>query len=224
MDVPVAARFSRPAWVNARTVLGLCLMAVAFLGGQRVLSQARTTVAYWSAAADLPRGAEVTPEDLVVSHVKLPAANAGRYVPSSEPIVGMRVERAVLEGELLPTAWLSSGSSLGPAREMTVPVPPEHAVGGDLDTGDIVDIYATFSPEGAEAKTTLIVRGVEVLDVVEAGGLVLEEQAKIGITVMVTPEESTRLTFAIRTAEIDVVRVVGDEGERPARAVTGSDL
>jgi Flp pilus assembly protein CpaB len=198
-------------------------MLIAFAGGQRILADARTTVSYWTAAQDLPRGAEVTPDDLVVTQVQLPDDVADRYVPASDILIGSNLERAVAAGELIPSQWLSETSG-GPGREMTVPVPPEHAVGGALEIGDSVDVYATFAPEGAEARTTLIARSVEVLSVVEAGGLVLDEEAKVGITVAVSPEEATRLAFAIRTADLDVVRIVGEDDGSPARPVEGSDF
>jgi hypothetical protein len=63
-----------------------------------------------------------------------------------------------------------------------------------------------------------------VVGVVEAGGLVLNEEAKIGITVAVSPEEATRLAFAIRTGELDVVRVVGTDDRAPARSIEESDV
>ena len=223
MDVPAARQIARPAWVNARTVFGLCLMLVAFAGGQRILADARTTVAYWSASRDLPRGAEVAPDDLVISHVQLPSEVAQSYVPATEILTGARLERTVAAGELIPSEWLSE-SVAGPRREITVPVPAEHAVGGALQVGDSVDIYATFAPEGAGARTTLIARSIEVLSVVEAGGMVLDEEAKVGITVGVSPEEATRLAFAIRTAELDVVRVVGEDDGSPARSVEEADF
>jgi Flp pilus assembly protein CpaB len=223
MDVPAARQIIRPAWLNARTVFGLLLMLIAFAGGQRILADARTTVAYWSATRDLPRGAEVGADDLAITHVQLPHDVAARYVPASEVLDGMKLDRAVAAGELMPSAWLSRAAT-GPGREMTIPVPPEHAVGGALGVGDTVDVYATFAPEGAEARTTLIARGIEVVGGVEAGGLVLNEEAKIGITVAVSPEEVTRLAFAIRTGELDVVRVVGTDDRAPARSIEESDV
>lgn len=224
MDVPAARQLTRPAWINARTVLGLLLMLVAFVGGQRLLADARTTVGFWSAARDLPRGTEFTSSDLVLTHVQLPDHVAERYVPSSDLLEGAVTERAVSSGELIPREWVASDARGTPGREMTLPVPPEHAVGGSLQVGDIVDVYATFSPESADARTTLVARGIEVQAVVEAGGLVLDEQAKVGITVAVSPEEATRLAFAIRTADIDVVRVVGEERRTPARPIEQRDL
>ena len=223
MDVPAARQLARPAWVNARTVLGLSLMLVAFIGGQRILADARTTTGYWTAVRDLPRGSEVGPDDVTIAQVQLPGDLAAGYVPSSEVLSGARLNQPVAAGELIPAAVLSRDPNV-PGREITIPVPPEHAVGGSLRIGDVVDVYATFAAEGAEARTTLIARGIEVIGLVETGGLVMEEQAKVGVTVGVSPEEATRLAFAIRTADVDVVRVVGGDDHAPAQAVEEGDL
>jgi Flp pilus assembly protein CpaB len=224
VDVPAARQLERPAWVNARTIVGLLLMLVAFAGGQRILGDARTTSSYWSAARDLPRGAALGPGDLVVAEVRLPSRVSDRYLGSEAAVEGAVLERAVTAGELIPSEWVASGISEVTGREMTVPVAPEHAVGGSLRTGDIVDVYATFDPEGTPARTTLIARAIEVLALVEAGGLVLDEDAKVGVTVAVSPEEAARLAFAIRTADVDLVRVVGTPDLGPAQDVEEGDL
>jgi Flp pilus assembly protein CpaB len=224
VDVPAARQLERPAWLNARTIAGLVLMVIAFVGGQRILRDARTTVSFWSAAADLPRGAELTTSDLVPAEVRLPGSVAERYVGTEAALEGAVLERAVTKGELIPSAWIATGLPSIAGREMTIPVAPEHAVGGSLGTGDIVDVFATFQPEGAPARTTLIARAIEVLSMVESGGLVLDEQAKVGVTVAVSSEEAARLAFAIRTAELDVVRVVGRTDREPARDVQEGEI
>ena len=93
---------------------------------------------------------------------------------------------------------------------MTIPVTPEHAVGGTLRPGDVVDVYATFNAADLRARTELVVEGAEVLDVVTAGGLVVSDDSMIGVTVAIDPDAAGALAGAIRTAEIDLVRVAGD--------------
>lgn len=107
---------------------------------------------------------------------------------------------------------------------MTIPVTPEHAVGGRLRAGDRVDVYATFDSGDDRARTSLLVRGVEVLDVVETGGLVAGEESVVGLTVAVTPSEAARLAFAIRTAELDVALVAGAAGDEGSGTVTAEDF
>lgn len=221
MEIPQARRVARPPWANVRTVLGLVLFAAALLIGRSILEGAKTTVEVWAAAEDLRGDAPLAAADLVRAEVKLPEDVAAAYAPATEDVTGAILVRPLVAGELVPNAWLSSGPAAEAGRSMTIPVTPEHAVGGRLRAGDRVDVFATFDPGDVRARTSLLVRGVEVLDVVETGGLVVGEESVVGLTVAVTPAEAARLAFAIRTAEVDVVLVSGPsdvEGPATVRA------
>lgn len=209
MDVPVARRVERPSWVNLRTVLGLALFAVALVGGQQVLSAGAHTFPVWVAARDLGPGHELIASDLRVAEVRIPPEVLGRYVGETTSLEGSFTTRAFGEGELIASRWISDTQSF-PGAAMTIPVTPEHAVGGRLSPGDVVDVYATFNAADLRARTELVVRGAEVLDIVDAGGLVVAEDSMIGVTVAVDPDAAGTLANAIRTAEVDLVRVGGD--------------
>ena len=221
MDVPTARRLVRPRWANARTILGLVLFIAALLVGRAVLEGAKTTVAVWAAAEDLRQDEPLEPTKLVRADVKLPADVAAAYAGAEEDLAGAVLTRPVVAGELIPRAWIASGAATVAGRSMTIPVSPEHAVGGMLRAGDRVEVFATFDSGDSRARTSVLVRGVEVIDVVEAGGLVVGEEAVVGLTVAVTPSEAARLAFAIRTAELDVALVAGpadDPGPATVRA------
>jgi pilus assembly protein CpaB len=219
MDVPVARRVERPAWINARTVLGLLLFGLAFLGGQRILAAGDSRAALWAAARDLPQGAVISGDDLRVVEADLPADLLGGYVVASRPVEGAVLGRAVRTGELLPASWVmddESGTGLG--RSMAIPLPPESPVLPSLRPGDRVDVFATFDAGDVRAKTTLVARGVDVVDVETAGGLVMGQEAVIGIEVSVAPEDAARLAFAIRNGQVDIVRM--DDGRETAAGTT----
>lgn len=221
MDVPQARRAGRPEWVNARTLLGLVLFAAAFLGGRQVLREADTTVPVWVAARDLPSGAELTDSDLEIVRVDLPGGLLDSYVGTSVSLDGAGLIRPVSAGELIPAAWTTPAGRSGAGDAITVPVSPEHALGGELAPGDRIDVYASFDAGDARARTLLVARGVEVLDVVTAGGLVVGEDAVVGITVAVDGTDAGRLAFAVRNAEIDVVRVDGVDEESSRETTVG---
>ena len=211
VDVPVARRLERPTWVNSRTVLGLVLFGVALFGGYRVMVTGSQTVPVWAAARDISPGEELSLQDVRVAEVRLPSELLPRYIGGGESVDGLVTTRAFGEGELLAGRWVTDGEVyLG--ASMTIPVTPEHAVGGSLRPGDLVDVYATFNAADLRARTELVVRSAEVLDVVDAGGLVVAEGSMIGVTVAVDPDAAGALAGAIRTAEIDLVRVTGREG------------
>lgn len=224
MEIPQARRLARPGWINARTVLGLVLFVMSLVIGRSVLEGAQTTVGVWAAARDLRQDEPIDTSDLVRAEVKLPADVAASYALADQDVDGAVLMRPLLEGELVPAGWLSTGAAATTGRSMTVPVSPEHAVGGGLRQGDRVDVFATFDAGSDRARTTLLVRDVEVLDVVEAGGLVMGEEAVVGLTVAVTPPEAARLAFAIRTAELDVALVAGPGADEGPATVTAEDF
>ena len=212
MDVPVARRIERPGWLNLRTVLGLLLFAVAFTGGRALMRSANTTTLYWAATTDLAQDSTITAEKVRSVAVRLPEDVAGQYAAAAEAIEGRVLTRAVRAGELIPAGWLADDAVSTAARSMTIPVSPEHALGGALRAGDRIDVFATFDAGDVRARTTAVARDVEIRDVVTAGGLVVGEESVVGITVAVTPEEAANLAFAIRTAEIDIARLEGEAG------------
>lgn len=224
MDVPAARRIPRPGWANVRTILGLVLFAAALLVGRGILEGAKTTVEVWAAARDLRQDETLAGDALVLAEVKLPPDVAAAYAGASEDLDGAVLTRPVVAGELIPRAWVASGASASAGRSMTIPVTPEHAVGGRLRPGDRVDVYATFDSGDARARTSVLVRAVEVLDVVETGGLVVGEEAVAGLTVAVTPSEAARLAFAIRTAELDVALVAGAAEDAGGETVRAEDF
>jgi Flp pilus assembly protein CpaB len=224
MDVPQARRMSRPSWINLRTVLGLLLFCVAFLAGQRVLDTSRVTVAVWSATRDLGADSVIGEDDITAVDVKLPDDAIALYAPASDDLVGTILSRPVRAGEIIPAEAVATAPEIATGRSMTIPVTPEHANGGALRPGDRIDVFATFDAGDVRARTTLLVRAVEVLDVVTAGGIVGGTESAVGITVAVTPEDAARLAFAIRTAEIDVARITGDAGGEGPETVRAEDF
>jgi Flp pilus assembly protein CpaB len=185
--------------------------------GRGVLEGATQTVSVWAAARDLGGDRELTAADLVPAEVRLPASVARSYAGAGEDLEGAVLLRPLLAGELVPTGWLATGATAEEGRSMTIPVTPEHAVGGRLRAGDRVDVFGTFDSGSDRARTSLLVRDVEVLDLVEAGGIVTGDEAIVGLTVAVSPQEAARLAFAIRTAELDVALVAGaTSGDTPS--------
>lgn len=224
MDVPVARRLARPRWANVRTILGLVLFTAALLTGRAMLEGAKTTVQVWAAGQDLRQDEVIDRADLVPAEVKLPPDVAAAYALATDDLEGAVLTRPVVAGELIPAAWIGSGAAAEAGRSMTIPVTAEHAVGGRVRPGDRVDVFATFDSGDARARTSLLVRAVEVLDVIQTGGLVVGEEAVTGLTVAVTPSEAARLAFAIRTAELDVALVAGAAGDDGVATVRAEDF
>ncbi|MDQ3662463.1 MAG: RcpC/CpaB family pilus assembly protein [Actinomycetota bacterium] len=224
MDVPVARRLSKPAWVNLRSALGLLLFCAAFAGAQRVLSEARATTLVWAAARDLPANSTLSSSDLEPVAVKLPSSLLSRYASAATVVVGELTTRSLRRGELLPSLSLAPAGSVKGISSISIPVSPEHAVGGALRPGDRVDVYATFDAADIRARTTSILRNAEVSDVIEASGLVVGGEAAVGIVVSTSPSRAAAIAFALRTGEIDVVRTVGPSDGPSTITIRASDF
>lgn len=224
MDVSEARRVDIPTWINARTVLGLLLFVGAVLAGQRMIAASDQTVAVWVAARSLGPDGAVTQEDLTLAQVRLPPELLSQYVLASRSLEGAVLTRPVRAGELIAADWISEGPEALAGRSMTIPMTSEHSMGSSVRTGDRIDVLATFDAEGERARTVLIGRGLEVIQVVSTGGLVVGEESIAGITVALTPEEAARLAFAIRTAQIDIARVLGSSEEAGRATVRARDF
>ncbi|MGH2747876.1 MAG: RcpC/CpaB family pilus assembly protein [Actinomycetota bacterium] len=224
MDVSEARRVETPRWINARSVLGLLLFVGAVLAGQRVIAASDQTIAVWVAARPLAGNSAVTRDDLSLAQVRLPPELLSHYALGSRSLEGAVLTRPARAGELIAADWISDGPGAHAGRVMTIPMTSEHSVTGSVGTGDRIDVLATFDPEGQEARTVLIARGLEVVDVISAGGLVVGEESIVGITVALTPKDAVRLAFAIRTAHIDIARVVGSSEELGPGTARASDF
>lgn len=200
----MARRIGKPTWVNARTLFGLALFVVAFVGGQRILSTSGQGQLYWVAARDLASGSRLGPGDLTTVAIRLTPNVGARYVDGSRTLDQMYLTSPVRSGEMISRSVVAPQFP-GERRAMTLPVGPEHAVGGRLSPGDRVDVYATF-PDGS-GRAIVLLRNAEVLEIVTAGGLVVAEESLVGITVEVEENQAAAVATAIRGAELDVVRI-----------------
>jgi Flp pilus assembly protein CpaB len=182
------------------------LLAAAFVAGNAVLEGAHQTTAVWLAARDLPAGHTLTSSDLRVSDVHLPAGLQTRYVAATSRLDGRVLTRALRQGEMIPAdASVSRGAA--ESSLITVPVAVEHAVGGTLRPGDRVDVIAGFDSGRPTARSVVVARGAQVYRMVDSPGLMTGDGSMIGVTLSVPAEEAARLAFALRNADIDVVRV-----------------
>lgn len=207
MDIPQAVRAQRPSWINQRTVLGMVLFVVALVGGNRVLEASAQTHLVWSATRPLPAGVPLQPGDVSAVPVNLPQETLSGYLSADTSVEGQVLARPVAAGQLIAFDALPNEAPTSSARSITIPVDSQHALGGALRPGDVVDIYATFEAGTRASETRLLLEEAEVLDVVSAGTLIEGSPATVGLSVALDPAEAAAVVSAIRNAAIDVVRV-----------------
>lgn len=224
MGITVARRLERPSWLNLRSILGAILFAIAFVAGNAVLMQAEDGHLVWVARRDLPSGSVLTGSELTLAAVDMAPSQLEQYLGRRADLHEAILVRPVRRGELLHASAVAAGGAGVSTRALTIPLDAAHAVGGALRVGDKVDVFATTSSGQREARTSLLVADVEVQDVLSEASFVTEDGALVGITVAVTPEDAARLAFAIRNAELDVVRVDGPASDVNVSSVEAEDL
>jgi Flp pilus assembly protein CpaB len=205
--------------IDTRLVVGLLLVAASILGGLRLAASADRTVAVHTAARDLPAGHVVTGTDLATTWINASAAVVDRLLePGDLPVTGRVLRFPVRRGELVAANALGSSAPRG--REITVPVSPDHALGGALEPGDRVDVLASFDKGTEAAKTLTVAADAQVVDVIHADGLFGQQEGELAALTLAVPRDDVVLVaFAVRNGEVDIVRADG----RPGRTRTRFD-
>lgn len=196
--------------LDTRLVVGLLLVALSVIGGLRLAASADHTVVVYTAARDLPADHVLVAGDIGTTRIQASDGVLDRLVRATRASSPTdRVLRFPLaEGDLLAGAALGRVAREG--REITVPIAPEHALGGALELGDRVDVLGSFDKGTEAAKTLTVAAGAQVVDVVHADGLFGQREGELAaLTISVAPRDVVFVAFAIRNGELDVVRSVG---------------
>lgn len=178
----------------------------------------RKTVAVAVAAHDIAPGQLVTPAD--VRRVALPADSPllGSLVAGSPPEAGLVATHRIAEGEPLGRSSLVAPAAGGGLRAMSLAVPVERAVGGDLSAGDRVDVV-----DSSVDPASYVARDLEVLAVSISNGA-LGSATPNAVTVAVDDAGALALAGAVARGKVDLVRSTGatHRTEQPASAVSTS--
>ena len=168
------------------------------------------------AAADLELGAELRADDLRVVQWPESAMPMGAFA-SPEDVVGRGLVMPVIQNEpILPMKLAGKGAGSGlpvvipeGKRAVSVRVNEVLGVAGYVLPGTRVDVLATASPteKRADVTTKLVLSNVQVL----AAGTKLEQDGEQGkpvsvtvVTLLVTPEESEKLTLGATEGKIQL--------------------
>lgn len=219
MGVGRRARWLR---LDRRVTVGVLLVALSVIGGLRLSAPGGAGTPVWVAARDLQANAVLRDGDVRVVHLRsVPAALDG-LAPASSPLRGRVLLGPVPQGTPIPDALLGARARAG--REVTVPVTPEHALGGEVRPGERVDVVASFHKGSDAAKSVVVVAGAEVVGVARAAALLGEARGSpVGVTLAVPADDAVFLVFAIRNGEIDLLRATG-RGRARTERFEASDL
>jgi Flp pilus assembly protein CpaB len=185
----LAAIFAYEALVDRSAMTSVVVAKVPIAAGQLVNSTDVQTVRVHKSDAPFAKGI-VVPSQLVRPEVA---------------VVGLS------PGQLLTYAELAPERAAVPFKEMSVPVPIDQAVGGQLAAGDRVDIIQS----GPGAKARYIAQGLTVVSVAassSSGGILNGASGNYYVTLAVSKRTALTLAAALAQSgvsqgiEIEVVR------------------
>ncbi len=168
------------------------------------------------AATDLELGAELRPDDVRVVDWPASAMPMGAF-SDPEEVLGRGLVMPVIQNEpLLPMKLAGKGAGAGlpvviPEGKRAVSVRVNEIIGvaGYVLPGTKVDVLATVTPteRQSDMTTKLVLSNVQVL----AAGTKMEQDGEQGkpiavnvVTLLVTPEESERLTLGATEGKIQL--------------------
>jgi Flp pilus assembly protein CpaB len=200
--------------VDVRLVVGVLLVAVSVIAGLQFAAAADSTVGVVALARDLPTNHVLTDDDLVITRIHASDSVLDGLVRADGlSDVRGRVLLFPLEADgLLSLNAVAARPRQG--REITVPVTPEHALGGRVRLGDRVDVLASFTKSTTDARTLTVVHDAEVVEMVRSEGLFGSREGELtALTLSVPPDDAVFVAFAVRNADLDIVRTTGSSGQ-----------
>lgn len=204
LDSPAANRLQPRRWLDPRILLGLVLVIASVVVGARVIGAADDTITVWAASTDLAGGSTIRDGDVEQVQVRIDD-NAAAYVGAGDDPVGLRLDRDVAAGELLPVAALADDDAM---VSMALSVPTD-SVPATIKRGQRISVYATAGDEDP-AAAVLVAAGVTVDDVVTAGSGALSVSINTVQIVIRVPECAVQNILAATVdRELTVVLVDG---------------
>lgn len=220
---PARAVKGRRLRVDPRALCGLLLIVLSVAGGVLYagsINQGRGVVI---AARDLPAGAVLGPDDLLIASARLDDSVYAAAIPAAEAaaLIGRPLGEPVHARQVLARAQLASGLILGPDQEaLTIPVKPENAAGGRLRPGDAVRVRVTTDKGKPTSKTAVVIDRATVFAVgqdertrIVSGGASGAAETAGGagdpgtlatLTLILTPEQAQALAHARWDGDLDV--------------------
>lgn len=199
--------------LDLRVVVGIVLMLVAVVGGSSLIRSAQERTPILLAAGTVQPGEVIEASDLRVAELSLPAGVA--YLPASMKgeIVGRVAAEPLSDGKVLGPGSVSETAPLAPGTvAVTLLLPAESAVGGDIRAGDRVAVIASPGPDQAAADaspTTILFTEIPVLSVRQAS---TAEGQGLLVTLTLRLEEARALAEAKSRGRVDLALVPGTAG------------
>lgn len=157
------------------------------------------------ATQDIHPGDEVTSDVVGAARVQIDDGVLAALVPADELDARQVAAAFVAEGEPLLHSDLRDPAAANGLRAMSVPIDPAHAVAGDLQAGDRVDVI-----EVVEGGARYIAVDLEVIAARTGGtGGALPGVGTHSVTLAVDAHTALRIATGIRADAVELIRSTG---------------
>ncbi len=208
----VAGAHSRLRRLDLRVAVGLLLMLVAVLGGASLIRSAQDRVPVLVAAGSVQPGEVIGPSDLRVVEMSVPADVAYLSASAEGQVEGRVAAEPLWDGKVLGPGSVAEAPPVAAGMvAITLLLPPESAVGGDIRSGDRVAVLSSPGVDEAggnqqEAATTILLPDVPVLSVRDAS---TSEGEGVFVTVTLRLEEARAIAEARASGRVDLALLPG---------------
>jgi len=208
----VAGAHSRLRRLDLRVAVGLLLMLVAVLGGASLIRSAQDRIPVLVAAGSVQPGEVIDPSDLRVVEMSVPAGVAYLSASAEGQIEGRVAAEPLWDGKVLGPGSVAEAPPVAAGMvAITLLLPPESALGGDIRSGDRVAVLSSRGVDEAggnqqEAATTILLPDVPVLSVRDAS---TSEGEGVFVTVTLRLEEARAIAEARASGRVDLALLPG---------------
>lgn len=207
---------------GGRAVVGALLVVAAAFGVFAVTAGADDTpsTTYIVITTSLPLGSTLTERDLRLEPIDLPPATAATSFTSAAEVIGAVTLAPLVEGQLLSASSVLLADRAGPASEapsteFSFSVERDHAVNGELQPGELVDVLATYTNAG-EGYTDVVARSARLTSIDDGSSDSIATPGTIIVTLALTdPGVVLALAHAKETAAVTLVRTTRADAPLP---------
>lgn len=208
----VAGAHSRLRRLDLRVVVGLLLMTVAVVGGASLIRSAQARTPILVSAGTVQPGEVIDGSDLRVVEMSVPAGIAYLSASAQGQVEGRVAAEPLWEGKVLGPGSVAEAPPLAAGTvAITLLLPPESAVGGEVRAGDRVAVLSSPGLNEAgggqeQSATTILLTEVPVLSVRQAS---TAEGEGLLVTLTLRLEEARAVVEARASGRVDLALLPG---------------
>ncbi|MGH9182310.1 MAG: RcpC/CpaB family pilus assembly protein [Acidimicrobiales bacterium] len=196
---------------GGRAVVGGFLVTASVVGvfAAYVTAGSGPATSYAVVRADVAAGERLGTDNLALVPLELPAEQEAVAFAETEGLVGATALGPLSAGQLVQTSDVANPLGSPERAQISLPVEPGRALGGELRAGEQVDVIATYTT-GGEPVTTTVSTGAIVVRTVGADQAVGSSGA-LTVVLAVPPAELEPIAQAASVGEVAIARTTGLE-------------